>query len=250
MTGIASWSCVFAISSFTLLACALEVMDTHDSNATVNAQVASDNNLGSSNFAKMVKVNFGFNKSLEITNALCLGLSFIQQNIFLGSSVLLEAPNDNGLVGFWSFDHLYPLDESGNSNHIIGPVTAGPPSQDVGVKINASPSLNLNKSFTIDFRIYLLQDFGSTFRNIISRNNYASLAPGIYLYPNSNKLSIRVSSLKLINDGFTSNACIPCRRWTQITLVALENGLKLYINVSLINPETTLSPRASWILLW
>lgn len=101
------------------------------------------------------------------------------------------------------------------------------------MKIPASSSLELKDEFTLSFYIYLLDDYGRTFRNIISRGDYSSQTPSIYLYPNSNKLSVRVSTNSSESQGFNSNCYIPVKRWTHLLISGFKRSLKLYVNVGL-----------------
>lgn len=49
----------------------------------------------------------------------------------------MSKKGENGLVGSWTFDELYPIDHSGYSNHIIGKFIAGPPA--VGMSLILIP---------------------------------------------------------------------------------------------------------------
>lgn len=174
------------------------------------------------------RVDESFYRCFEVGSSLCLG-----------GRVFTTRAIERGLVAHWSFDKIHPIDESGNGNHIINPVTAGPPSnghgssgvfdEDTSCRVLSSATLDVQE-FTLNLRLYLLGGYSSRFRNIISRNNYASQAPTLLLYPGNNKLSVRVSATDSLTEGMTSNSAIPLRRWTQITVVALKRILKLYIN--------------------
>ncbi|GFE53699.1 concanavalin A-like lectin glucanase family protein, putative [Babesia ovis] len=172
-----------------------------------------------------------FSRCFEVGEALCLG-----------EQVMMPKSKQRGLIASWTFDAIEPLDESGNGNHIVDKVTAGPPStghgcsavfdEDTSYRVVDSPSLDVQE-FTLDLRIYPLDSQGTGFRSIVSRRSYYAQSPTLMLYPQSNRLSVRVSTTDSVNEGLTSNAAVPPRRWTQITVVAREKTLKLFINGSL-----------------
>ncbi|GBE59735.1 concanavalin A-like lectin glucanase family protein, putative [Babesia ovata] len=174
------------------------------------------------------RVSESFSRCFEVGNAICLG-----------NQVITTRAPERGLVAFWTFDKLYPIDESGYGNHIVDHVTAGPPStghgssavfdEDTSCRVVGSPTIAVSE-FTLNLRLYLLDSNSLGFRNIISRTRYAAQSPTVLLYPLSNKLSVRVSTEDSANEGLTSNAAIPLRRWTQLTVVAKGKTLKLYVN--------------------
>ncbi|UKK00181.2 hypothetical protein MACK_000251 [Theileria orientalis] len=178
-----------------------------------------------------------FDKSLfnsfQISNSVCLG-----------ENVIISQLSVKGLVGYWSFDTLYPLDESGNGNHFYTPTYSGPPSNghgssllftnDSSYKIRSNSSLDLDV-FTLSFRIYLLGDYSSSFRNFMSRNDYNLQSPNILFYPYNNKLSVRVFTTTGDIEGLSSNSSLPLRRWTQVTVVCSEESVRIYINGMLDN---------------
>ncbi|KAK1442105.1 ookinete protein [Babesia gibsoni] len=174
------------------------------------------------------RVHESFSKCFQVGGAICLG-----------ESVLAPHATERGLVAHWNFDKLHPIDESGNGNHIITPVRAGPPSnghgssaifdEETSCRVLASPSLEF-REFTLNLRLYLLDGYSSDFRAIISRLSYDRQGPTVLLHPRNNKLSVRVSTTYSSTEGITSNSDIPPRRWTQITVIASKKTLKLYIN--------------------
>ncbi|BAM38767.1 uncharacterized protein TOT_010000234 [Theileria orientalis strain Shintoku] len=187
-----------------------------------------------------------FDKSLfnsfQISNSVCLG-----------ENVIISQLGVKGLVGYWNFDKLYPVDESGNGNHFYTPTYSGPPSNGILVvfhdfirsriesslyersyKIRSSSSLDLD-AFTLSFKVYLLGDYSSSFRNFMSRNDYNLQSPNILLYPYNNKLSVRVFTTTGDIEGLSSNSSLPPRRWTQVTVVCSEESVKIYINGMLDN---------------
>ncbi|AFZ80352.1 hypothetical protein BEWA_032050 [Theileria equi strain WA] len=189
--------------------------------------------------------NISLSNLMHVNNALCLGKwQLYTLTILADKSILLPNNKVDGLVGYWTFDRLHPIDESGNGNHINTQVTYGPPSNghgssllfgsDTSYNIKASKSLDLG-SFTLAFWIYLTGDYSSHFRMLISRNGHTSQSPTILLYPYDNRLSVRVETTVGNVEGLSSNSSIPQRRWTHISVVAKEDSLKLYVNGMLDN---------------
>ncbi|EAN33494.2 Concanavalin A-like lectin/glucanases superfamily protein [Theileria parva strain Muguga] len=168
----------------------------------------------------------------------------ISDSVCLGENVMTSGIKAKGLAGYWTFDKLYPVDETGNGNHFYSPVVSGPPSNGHGsslsfntetwYRIRATESLDLGQ-FTITFRVYLLGDYSPNFRNFLSRNYYNPQSPNILFYPYNNKLSVRVFTESGDIEGLSSNSSIPSRRWTQVTIVCTENAVKIYINGMLDN---------------
>ncbi|XP_954475.1 uncharacterized protein TA19635 [Theileria annulata] len=168
----------------------------------------------------------------------------IYDSVCLGGNVMTSGIKTKGLVGYWTFDKLYPVDETGNGNHFYSPVVSGPPSNGHGsslsftaessYKIRATESLSLSQ-FTITIRLYLLGDYSPNFRNLLSRNYYNPQSPNILFYPYNNKLSVRVFTESGDIEGLSSNSSIPLRRWTQLTVVCTEDAVKIYINGMLDN---------------
>lgn len=198
-------------------------------NSTVPPKSHAVSPSGQEQLLKLAKrVDESFTRCFEVGQAICLG-----------QEVLTSGARQNGLVAHWSFDHIYPIDESGNGNHIIGPVVSGPSSsghgssaafdESAGCRVLSSASLEFQE-FTLNLRLYLLGEYDSSFRAIVSRSNYSAQGPTVLLHPTNNKLSVRVSTTESPLEGFTSNANIPLRRWTQVTVVASKGALKLYIN--------------------
>ncbi|ORM39673.1 uncharacterized protein BXIN_0111 [Babesia sp. Xinjiang] len=202
-----------------LLIIALSSVSAEGTDVEVPTEVSSQ---ASNHLLKLAKrIEESLARCFEVGDALCLG-----------DQVIMSGAKQRGLVAHWTFDELYAIDESGNDNHIVDTVTAGPPSTDTSYRVVDSPTLAVGE-FTLDLRIYPLDVQASGFRSIISRRSYSAQSPTLMLYPGNNKLSVRVSTTNSANEGLTSNAAIPPRRWTQLTVVAREKTLKLFVNGSL-----------------
>ncbi|GIX66201.1 concanavalin A-like lectin/glucanase family protein [Babesia caballi] len=110
-------SCVAFLSqcvAVLLVGAMLSVAGADDAH-NVLTQVAPANKEYLVKLAKRVDESLA--RCFEVGSALCLG-----------EEVLMGRAKERGLVAHWSFDKMYPIDESGNGNHIVDEVTAGPPS--------------------------------------------------------------------------------------------------------------------------
>ncbi|KAL8271220.1 hypothetical protein Esti_004881 [Eimeria stiedai] len=170
------------------------------------------------------------NSCFSVANSLCFGGT---SQVVSGTSV------PEGLGAWLTFDYLYSADQSGNGNHMHRTPRAGPPHNGRGAsaafvkgassKIKSSPTLE-SKDFTVSFWMYLLSDSNGLFRNIVSKGNEASQTPSILLYPDSRRLSIRVTTDDSGSEGMASTGSLPLRRWTHVAVTASENRLKLFLN--------------------
>ncbi|XP_026193661.1 uncharacterized protein LOC113147406 [Cyclospora cayetanensis] len=205
------------------------------------SQVTADNSLPSSAATALedtvngVKTTLNFagkytNSCFSVANSLCFGGT---QQIVSGNSV------PEGLVAWLTFDHLYSADQSGNGNHMHRTARAGPSHNGRGASaafvkgasstIKSSPTLE-SSDFTLSFWMYLLSDSNGLFRNIVSKGGELSQTPSILLYPDSRRLSVRVSTDDSHSEGMPSTGSLPLRRWTHIAVTASENRLKLFLN--------------------
>ncbi|PFH37478.1 hypothetical protein BESB_039360 [Besnoitia besnoiti] len=171
-----------------------------------------------------------YDKCFTVPNAVCLG----------GTSQIITAPFiPDGLSAWFTFDQVYPVDQSGNGNHMHRAPRAGPPHNGSGASaafvngasgtIKSSSTLETS-DFTVAFWMYLLGDSNGYFRNVISKGNDASQTPTIMLYPNTRKLSVRVTTTDSSSEGLPSSGSLPLRRWTHITVTANGVRLKLFLN--------------------
>ncbi|CDJ61041.1 hypothetical protein, conserved [Eimeria maxima] len=170
------------------------------------------------------------NSCFSVPNSLCFGGT---EQVVSGNSV------PEGLGAWLTFDHLYSADQSGNGNHMHRTPRAGPAHNGRGAsaafvkgassKIKSSPSLE-SSDFTVSFWMYLLSDSNGLFRNIVSKGSEMSQTPSILLYPDSRRLSVRVTTDDSGSEGMPSTGSLPLRRWTHVAVTASENRLKLFLN--------------------
>nr|CEL70495.1 TPA: hypothetical protein BN1204_061770 [Neospora caninum Liverpool] len=183
---------------------------------------------GSRDFVLKAKtvLNFAdriYDKCFSVPNSLCLG----------GTSQIITANAvPEGLSAWFTFDEIYPVDQSGNGNHMHRAPRAGPPHNGKGASaafvngasgtIKSSPTLESS-----DFTRLLDVPFGRLERLLSSDANQT---PTILLYPKTRKLSIRVTTTDSTSEGIPSRGSLPLRRWTHIAVTANESRLKLFIN--------------------
>lgn len=166
----------------------------------------------------------------SVPNSLCFGGT---SQIVSGNAV------PEGLGAWLTFDHLYSADQSGNGNHMHQTPRAGPGHNGRGAsaafvkgassRIKSSPSLE-SQDFTVSFWMYLLSDSNGLFRNVVSKGNELSQTPSILLYPDSRRLSVRVTTDDSGSEGMASTGSLPLRRWTHVAVTASKNRLKLFLN--------------------
>ncbi|CDJ62336.1 hypothetical protein, conserved [Eimeria necatrix] len=145
----------------------------------------------------------------SVPNSLCFAGT---EQVMTGNSV------PEGLGAWLTFDHLYSADQSGNGNHMHRTPRAGPPHNGRGAsaafvkgassKIKSSPSLE-SQDFTM---------------------SEMSQTPSLLLYPDSRRLSVRVTTEDSGSEGMASTGSLPMRRWTHVAVSASENRLKLFLN--------------------
>lgn len=131
------------------------------------------------------------------------------------------------LVAYWSFDHLFAVDESGQGNHFHPGFRAGPPVYGIGASAHIHSvipnsaayvvSQRLQSSpFTVGFWLYLLKDeAASNDKLFLARGPSLSLgltAAGSYL-----RVTVGSSTMQ-------SQAAFLPRRWTHVALVVPSDG--------------------------
>jgi hypothetical protein len=182
--------------------------------------------------------------------------------IYNGDRVLLPLAKSNGLIGYWNFDEIKPLDNSGNKLHGVGTVKSGPAFAGLGssalfsggefLQIPYNKGFN-GQNFTITFWLFVFQDFFSNNKGIrfcpfLQRGNDNPVekkynrSPGIYFDRKDKNLVLFTStSDKDNNEGesLTSNAKITYQRWLHISLVKESGKIKLYVN-GILDAESTL----------
>jgi hypothetical protein len=182
--------------------------------------------------------------------------------IYNGDRVLLPWAKPNGLVGYWNFDEMKPLDNSGNKLHAIGIVKPGPAFGGLGssalfssgdfVQVPFNNGFD-SKNFSITFWLFVVQDFftsnkGIRFCPFIQRGEDDLVekkyqrSPGIYFdRKDKNFVIFTTTSDKDNTEGetLTSNAKITYQRWLHVSLVKDGNKLKLYVN-GILDAQVTL----------
>lgn len=178
--------------------------------------------------------------------------------LYNGDRVLLPYATPKGLIGYWNFDEIKALDNSGLKNHAINTVQAGTSFGGVGasgffndgnyLEVPFNESFRSNE-FTITFWFFVIQDFfssskGTRYCPIIQRGNddlYAKSfqrAPALYLDRSSKNLKFYVKTNaedQTQGEVLTSNAKVTNQRWLHIALLKTDNKLKLYVNGILDN---------------
>lgn len=166
---------------------------------------------------------------LKVPNSVCVG----------GDSLVITGNKvPDGLMCWLTFDQLYPIDHSGNGNHMHRAPRAGPGFNGHGASaafvkgassnIKSSPNLE-SGDFTMSFWMYLLSDSNGFFRNVVSKGNDESRTPSLMFYPDSRRISLRVNTHSG-SEGLPSVGILPLRRWTHIAVTASQGRLKLFLN--------------------
>ena len=174
--------------------------------------------------------------------------------LYNGDRILLPYAVPKGLVGYWNFDESLSLDNSGNKNHAIGEVKAGPAFGGLGssayfgtgngdfLKI---PYTKLFEpvEFSVTFWFFLIEESYSTkgTRNcpLIQRGNddlfskKFERSPALYFDRKTKNLKAFVKTGdedSIQGESVNSNARLMKQRWHHIGLVNGGGNLKLYIN--------------------
>ena len=173
--------------------------------------------------------------------------------IYNGERVILPNAVQNGLVGYWTFDDIKPLDYSGNQNHALKTVSPGPSFSGFGSSalFTAGNYLEIpfdkqfySNDFSITFWLFLVQDYYSSKEGnincpLIQRGNddlYAKnyhRAPGIYLDRKLKNLKVYIKTSnpdKPLGELLVSNVKVANQRWLHITVTKSYNKVKLYVN--------------------
>ena len=185
---------------------------------------------------------------LELDSGVCL---------FQGQTVLQPDAYPKGLMGHWSFDDSKVLDSSGYENHAKEdvPVVSGPGGHGTAAKFDGhsyveipnSDKLNLS-IFTMTFWAFLNIDQSAAQEDetqlrwcpIIQKGKDDLEAekyhrtPGVFLDRVDRLLRVFVSTNE--NEKFPmgehveSNARLPIRRWTHVTVTRTDKRIRLYVN--------------------
>ncbi len=176
--------------------------------------------------------------------------------LYNGDRVLLPYASPKGLVGYYNFDEIRVLDNSGNRNHGVGLVSAGQAFGGAGssglftsgnyVTIPGNPGFSNpdNTDFSVTFWLFVVQDFFSASKGVrycplVQKGKDDLFAktyqrkPAIYYDRKDKNLKFYI---KTANQDYpqgkymTSNAKVTAQRWLHIGLVKINNKLKLYVN--------------------
>lgn len=187
--------------------------------------------------------------------------------------VLLPDALQPGVVGMWTFDSASPIDTSGNDNHGMASLQAGPALAGQGssahffksnfMVVRSSESLKL-QDFSYTFWIHLLDDASGPRQGLrvcpLLRKGGAESrvedgqtplppAPAIFLDRQSRHLRIEVGTVggppglmaNLGTEGFDSNARLNKGRWYHIAVVRMngQRRTRLYVNGVLDASQST-----------
>jgi len=159
-----------------------------------------------------------------------------------GQKILTSLNKPNNLIGWYTFDEIYPIDSSGHNNHASGTLLPGPSAFIKGQSAyftgenmltikNDENLYTKTNSLSLTFWLYLLEDSTDNWRTIIAKgNNIQELTPTIMLWPKERRLHVRVSTDMFWNEGIESRGIIGFKQWTFISVVISGQMMQLYIN--------------------
>jgi len=184
-------------------------------------------------------------KCLTVPNSVCVNN---------GKTILTTDNKPSTLKGWWTFDDKFASDQSGNKNDMYPVPAFGPAFGGNGYSgkynysnystINNIEAYNSNE-FTLSFWIYLLQDSVGVWRTIIHKGNkYTETTPTVQLWPNENRLHVRVSTDTNWNDGIDSNGALMMGRWSHVAVIVTNQLIQLFLNGQLDNQAILESPVA------
>ena len=162
-----------------------------------------------------------------------------------GQKILTSLNKPNNLIGWYTFDEIYPIDSSGHNKHGSGTLLPGPSAFIKGQSayFNGENMLTIKNdenlytktnSISLTFWLYLLEDSTDNWRTIITKgNNIQELTPTIMLWPKERRLHVRVSTDMFWNEGIESRGIIGLKQWTFISVVISGQMMQLYINGNL-----------------
>jgi len=200
----------------------------------------------------MISPNFDNNECDIITEGpICL---------FNGEKIILPNARHENLIGYWNFEEIRALDNSGLRNHALNVVKSGPTFNGIGNSGYFSNGDYLEVShtkafegddFTITFWIFMIQDFFSANKGTrycpliqkgkddLSSKSYSRF-PAIFFDRKEKFIQVflktKTQNSKNIEGEFiTSNSKINNQKWMHISLVKKNKQIKLYINGILDN---------------
>jgi len=163
------------------------------------------------------------------------------------AAVLSKAPNNLGLVGYWTFNEgtsTVALDYSGNKNK--GTLVNGPTwvngkqgkalNFDGGndyVEVSDTPTLRFTTSFSVSSRIYFKATDGVNDDVIVTKTLHASSQTGYYLIQNVGATTVSVGFYDGVGYRIASGATsIGLNTWAHVVGIFDDNGntLRVYVN--------------------
>jgi hypothetical protein len=171
--------------------------------------------------------------------------------LYGGQKLLLPDAVPKGLVGFWTFDEVYPVDSSRNQNNLEGVMPLGPGRSGRGASahfegenffsVPSSPSLAQTATrFTVSFWINFFPDSGT--ENVDSNIAVIGSQQGVQFQLAHNGESNRIMAagrggrLKV-----GSNAVLSRGSWHHVAVVLGERHFSLYIN-GVLDARQTFEP--------
>lgn len=173
--------------------------------------------------------------------------------LFNGDRIILPYAKPKGLVGYWSFDEIHPLDNSGNRHHAIGQVLAGPGFGGIGTSgyfidgnyLEVPYTSDFNSgNFAVTFWFFLVKDTFTASKGIrecplLQRGKDDLLtkqferSPALYYnrYDRNLKFTLKTTNSDLVEgESFNSNSKITPQKWFHIGIIKEDKEVKLYVN--------------------
>lgn len=172
--------------------------------------------------------------------------------IYEGDRVILPSARPKNLIGYWNFDEIKPIDNSGFKNHAAHTVQSGPSFGGIGYSAYFTEGKYLevqhsndfkSKDFTVSFWFYLMKDennfSGTKICPLIQKgkddlfNKTYNRFPSIYFDRKVRNFKVYMISNKehiIQGENFTSNAKATYEKWVHISLIKKNKNLKFYFN--------------------
>jgi hypothetical protein len=180
--------------------------------------------------------------------------------LFNGEKILLPNARHENLIGYWNFEEIRVLDNSGLRNHALNAVKSGPSFTGIGNSgyFTNSDYLEIphtkafeGSDFTITFWIFIIQDFftaskGTRYCPLIQKgkddlsSKKYSRFPAIYYDRKDKFLKIIVKTNnqepeRIEGESIITNSKINNQKWMHISLIKKDKIIKLYVNGILDN---------------
>lgn len=178
-----------------------------------------------------------------------------------GDRIFLPYSVKKGLIGYWNFDEEKPLDQSGNRNHAIGKIDAGPAFGGYGASAyfnngnylyvsnnNSFNSLNFSLTFLVFIKTNINENKGADSCPLIHKGNDDLVAkkyqrnPAIYYDRKNKKVSVYIKTdnrEELQGERIESKGGLLPNKWYHIAVVQNNNNVYLYLN-GLLDSQLTL----------